>query len=200
VMFARLGAFGDPFDLVVSGINPGANVGRSVYHSGTIGAALTGRNAGWTSVAVSQAVHEGGVEGQGWDALLEHQEWSSAATVAGIVVHALVDDLPDRPQCLNVNVPNVSFDEIKGWRRTTVGVLPARAMRVAGLEPKHGHEGTFTVEMDWGEAVELPIETDGGAVQAGYVSVTWLNRLHETDPGDDASVAEHALAAALPAS
>ena len=37
VMFARLGAFGEPFDLVVSGINPGANVGRSVYHSGTGG-------------------------------------------------------------------------------------------------------------------------------------------------------------------
>ena len=39
VMFSRLGAFGAPFDLVVSGINPGANVGRSVYHSGTVGAA-----------------------------------------------------------------------------------------------------------------------------------------------------------------
>ncbi|MGB1824237.1 MAG: 5'/3'-nucleotidase SurE, partial [Ilumatobacteraceae bacterium] len=38
VFFARLGAFGGPFDLVVSGINPGANVGRSVYHSGTVGA------------------------------------------------------------------------------------------------------------------------------------------------------------------
>jgi 5'-nucleotidase len=37
VFFARLGVFGDPFDLVVSGINPGANVGRSVYHSGTVG-------------------------------------------------------------------------------------------------------------------------------------------------------------------
>lgn len=43
VMFARLGLFGD-VDLVVSGINPGANVGRSVYHSGTVGAALTARH------------------------------------------------------------------------------------------------------------------------------------------------------------
>jgi 5'-nucleotidase len=199
VMFARLGAFGDPFDIVVSGINPGANVGRSVYHSGTIGAALTGRNAGWTSIAVSQAVHEGGVEGQGWDALLEHQEWNSAATVASIVVGAIATAQPTEPQCLNVNVPNVSFDEIKGWRRTSVGALPARPMRVVGLEPKHGHDGTFTVQMDWGEAVQLPGETDGGAVQDGYVSVTWLNRLHEMDPGEDARAAEHALAAAFPA-
>ena len=44
-MFGRLGAFGD-IDLVVSGINPGANVGRSVYHSGTVGACLTARNGG----------------------------------------------------------------------------------------------------------------------------------------------------------
>ena len=55
VMYARFGAFGDPFDLVVSGINPGANVGRSVYHSGTVGACLSGRNGGWSGVAVSQA-------------------------------------------------------------------------------------------------------------------------------------------------
>ena len=61
-MFARL-AFGDPFDLVVSGINPGANVGRSVYHSGTIGACLTARNGGITGVAVSQAVDEGWLHG-----------------------------------------------------------------------------------------------------------------------------------------
>ena len=56
VMFARLGAFGAPFDLVVSGINPGVNVGRSVYHSGTIGAVVSGRNGGLSGVAVSQAV------------------------------------------------------------------------------------------------------------------------------------------------
>jgi 5'-nucleotidase len=193
VMFARLGAFGDPFDLVVSGINPGANVGRSVYHSGTIGAALTGRNAGWTSVAISQAVKEGGVEGQAWDELLEHQLWDSAATVAETIVAGLVADMPAAPQCLNVNVPNLPVEEIKGWKRTTVGVLPARPMRVIGLEPKHGHDGTFNVKMDWGDAVELPIETDGGAVQAGYVSVTWINRLHEMDPGADAAAAEKAL-------
>src|SRR6202040_2635256 len=62
VMFARLGAFGGPFDLVVSGVNPGANVGRAVYHSGTVGAALTARSGGISGVAISQAVADGGVE------------------------------------------------------------------------------------------------------------------------------------------
>ncbi len=64
VMFARLGAFGPLPDLIVSGINPGANVGRSVYHSGTVGAALTGRNGSIPGIAVSQSVSNFGVEGQ----------------------------------------------------------------------------------------------------------------------------------------
>ena len=51
VIYGRLGLFGDPFDLVVAGINPGMNVGRSVYHSGTVGAALTARNGGITGIA-----------------------------------------------------------------------------------------------------------------------------------------------------
>ncbi len=84
VMFARLGAFGEPFDLVVSGINPGANVGRAVYHSGTVGAALTGRNGGISGIAVSQAVTGFGVEGQGWDDSIADQHWDSAATVAKV--------------------------------------------------------------------------------------------------------------------
>ena len=72
VMFARLGAFGPPFDLVVSGINPGANVGRSVYHSGTVGAAYRPERR-HQRVAVSQAVAGFGVEGQGWDEMLADQ-------------------------------------------------------------------------------------------------------------------------------
>ena len=73
VMFGRLGAFGPKPDLVVSGINPGANVGRSVYHSGTVGAALTARAGGISAIAVSQAVNEIGVEGQGWDEMIADQ-------------------------------------------------------------------------------------------------------------------------------
>nr|MDQ2754235.1 5'/3'-nucleotidase SurE [Actinomycetota bacterium] len=56
VMFATLGAFGTVPDLVVAGINPGENTGRAVYHSGTVGAAVTARTRGVSAVAVSQAV------------------------------------------------------------------------------------------------------------------------------------------------
>ena len=55
VFYARMGAFGFRPDIVVSGINPGANLGRAVYHSGTIGATLTARNGNIPGVAVSQS-------------------------------------------------------------------------------------------------------------------------------------------------
>jgi 5'-nucleotidase len=53
VLTARLGGFGDPPELVVSGINPGCNTGRAVLHSGTVGAALTAANFGCRGLAVS---------------------------------------------------------------------------------------------------------------------------------------------------
>jgi 5'-nucleotidase len=186
VLFARLGAFGGKrFDLVVSGINPGANVGRSVYHSGTVGAALTARTGGISAIAVSQAVTGFGIEGQGWDEMLINQRWESAAEVGAALAAGLLAEPPADPVVLNVNVPNEPVHAIKGWRRTTVGGAPPRAMARVELEPKIGHEGTFLVRMNWGEAVELPGHTDGGAVMEGYVSVSWLSHLTGVDPHDD---------------
>lgn len=196
VMFARLGLFGDPFDLVVAGINPGANVGRSVYHSGTVGAATTARNGGISGVAISQAVTGFGVEGQGWDEMLAGQRWDTAAAVADVVVGGLVADLPAEPIVLNVNVPNLALADLVGWRRTEVGMLPPRAMATATREPKEGHAGSYYVRMSWGEEVELPIETDGGAVEHGEVSITYLSRFESVDlPG--LTSAEKALDALL---
>lgn len=184
VLFARLGLFGAPFDLVVSGINPGANVGRSVYHSGTIGAVLTGRLGGISGVAVSQAVAGFGVEGQGWDEMVKGQIWDTAADVASSVVGGLIADPPADAVALNVNVPNLPLAEIKGWRRTSVGRAIPRSMASASMEPMEGHEGAYYVRMSYGDPVELPVETDGGAVEAGEVSITYLSRIEGVDlPG-----------------
>jgi 5'-nucleotidase len=179
VMFSRLGVFGPRFDLVVAGINPGANVGRSVYHSGTVGAALTARNGGISGVAVSQAVSGFGVEGQGWDEMIADQRWDVAGEVAARFVEAMLGDMPAHPVVVNLNVPNLALDEILGWRQTTVGTVPPRSMASANLEPITGHDGAFHVRMAWGDAVALPVETDGGAVEAGEVSVTYLSRITE---------------------
>jgi 5'-nucleotidase len=184
VVFARLGVFDGPFDLVVSGINPGANTGRAVYHSGTVGAALTARNGGVSGVAVSQAVEGFGVEGQGWDEMLEGQHWDTAAEVGAGVVERLLKALPEEPVVINVNVPSCPLDEIAGWRRTEVADMPPRTLATAVLVPKAGHEGAYDVRMDWGDPIEAPLDTDSGAVEAGYVSITALGRMAD-DPTVD---------------
>lgn len=181
IMFARLGAFGPPPDLVVSGINPGANVGRSVYHSGTVGAGLTARNGGIPSIAVSQSVPGLGVEGQGYHEMLAGQKWESAAAVAVSAARAILADPPADTGVLNLNVPNLPIDEIKGWRWAEVGLGPPRSMSRAILEPKIGHEGTYVVRFDWSEEGPQPAETDTGAVQEDMVAVSWLSRITALD-------------------
>lgn len=181
IMFARLGAFGH-VDLVASGINPGANVGRSVYHSGTVGAALTARTGHITGIAVSQTVPDFGVEGQAEGSGEEGQEWATAAQVASTVVERLIASPPAEASVLNINVPNLPLDRVKGWRWTEIGVKPPRAMSRVDLVPVDGEDGTFTAEMNWGDAVELPVDTDAGAVMADEVALSWLSPIAALDP------------------
>jgi len=192
-MFAALGAFGAVPDLVVSGINPGANVGRAVYHSGTVGAALTARGRHINAVAVSQEVAEVAVEGQGDEAGLGAQRWEAAAEVADVVVAGLLaGGLPREAVALNVNVPNRPVGAMNGWQFSRVATQPPRTMAAARLEPKLGHTGAYHVEMSWGDPVSLPEETDSGAIEAGRVSVSYLSRLDHLDPAPMHGI-EHTL-------
>src|SRR5438094_1038080 len=113
VMLSRLGAMGDPPDLVVSGINPGNNTGRSVLHSGTVGAALTSLNFGGAGISISLGtpLDEDG-----------DYEWETGAHIARLVVEALLPGLPSK-FLLNVNIPGLPLDEIKGWRRTRLAAF-----------------------------------------------------------------------------
>ncbi len=200
VLFAGLGVFGRPFDMVVAGINPGVNVGRSIYHSGTVGAALTARSRGVPAVAVSQAVEGYGIEGQGWDEMLKGMHWDSAASVAGAVVGALAGHPVPAPMLVNLNVPNLPLDEMDGWQRTSIGRVPPRVIAEARLDPIEGRHGAYKVVMEWGDAVALPDHPDGGAVERNRVSLTLVSHLTDVDTPHDRSVEEAAypaLAAAL---
>lgn len=195
VMFARLGVFGASFDLIVSGVNPGANVGRAVYHSGTVGAALTGRNGGISGVAVSQAASGYGIEGQSWEPTASFE---ASATIARTYVQALIENMPEQPVVVNINVPDLPIEEILGWRHTSIGTLPPRTVNEASVEPIDGDEGAFRVVMDWaGEVNVLPEETDGGAVEAGYVAISNLSSFAHEERSDVAP-AEVALSTLLP--
>ena len=180
VMFARLGLFGD-VDLVVSGINPGANVGRSVYHSGTVGAALTARHTNIPSLAVSQHLTGFGVEGQVWEDLIVGQKWHVAAEVASTIVEGLLrDDVGDSP-VVNVNVPNLELDQIRGWRFTELGDQPPRAIENIELQPTPD-EGTFRVSMSWGDENFQSPDVDAGAVMNDEISVSYLSRIVALSP------------------
>jgi broad specificity polyphosphatase/5'/3'-nucleotidase SurE len=95
---------------------------------------------------------------------------------------------------VNINVPNKDVSDIKGWRAGRIGHEPPRRMSTATLEPKVGHDGSYYVRMQWGDAVELPADTDGGLVENDYVSVSYLTAIghHERD---EARAAESALTA-----
>lgn len=200
VMFATLGVFDRAFDLVVSGINPGVNVGRSVYHSGTVGAALTARSRGLPAIAVSQAVEGYGIEGQGWDEMLKGLHWEAAAQVASAVTAGLAGHGLLAPMVVNLNVPNLALADMAGWKRTSIGRVPPRVIADARLEPHEGHSGAYRVVMEWGDAVSLPEGTDGGAVERDRVSLTLLGHLTEVEGLDDHGAEDAiypALAAAL---
>jgi 5'-nucleotidase len=96
VMAACLGGFGPVPDLVVSGINDGANTGRHVLHSGTVGAALTAGNHGVSAVAVSVDGHR----------------WQTAATAAVAAVEWIVGEAPGT--VVNVNAPDRAIDDVEG--------------------------------------------------------------------------------------
>jgi len=95
-LIASNGAFGEKPDLVLSGINHGANVGRAILHSGTVGAALTGGMGGALGLAISLDA--------GFDP--KALEWDAAARVARAVLPTLLAQAPGT--VLNLNVPNVA--------------------------------------------------------------------------------------------
>ena len=149
-----------------------------MYHSGTVGAALTARNGGISGVAVSQAVAGFGVEGQGWDEMIADQRWDTAATVAGEVVGGRAGGAAGRAGRRQRQRPQPAA-------RRDRRVAPRRRSACCRRAPwppatstrSPGRDGVFAVRMEWGDEVELPPETDGGAIERDEVTVTYLSRL-----------------------
>jgi 5'-nucleotidase len=94
VLLAQYGRFGRMPGVVVSGINEGANTGRVLLHSGTVGAALTAGVGGGRAIAVSLDV----------GLMAAHQHWDAAAAVAESLLQTLLAE--PAGTVLNVNVPN----------------------------------------------------------------------------------------------
>lgn len=170
VMAARLGGLGEVPELVVSGINPGPNTGRSVLHSGTVGAALTGANFGVSGLAVSM-----GVGGE--------YRWETAAELAMGAFEWLVGQ--PAKTVVNLNVPNVALAEVRGVRWATLA--PFGTVRAALVEAQGG--GGLQMELaEHGEL--LPEGSDTALVRAGYAAVTVLQGITAATESDVADAIE----------
>jgi 5'-nucleotidase len=161
VALALLGLI-DPTDVVVSGINPHANLSHDVTYSGTVTAAMEAVIANVKGVAVSLESPDS-VEGD--------IDYSTAAIVARRVVERmLVDGLPEGV-VLNVNVPYLREDELKGYMITRQGLRVYRDALVQRLDPRGRPYYWIGGEAPTGVDEE---GTDVGALLQGYVSITPL--------------------------
>ena len=149
VIAALGGAFGGIPTAVASGVNDGVNLGRAILHSGTVGAALTGQNLGLPSIAVS--LEPGG-------------DVEVAATVGADVFTRLL--ATGEITLANINVP--TNGDLDSPRVTTE--LASFGAATAAIT---GDALDFQLTID-PQAMDEP-GTDGAAVRAGHISITWLN-------------------------
>jgi 5'-nucleotidase len=164
VVAARLGAFGAPPDVVVSGINAGLNTGRAILHSGTVGAALTAQNFGGRGLAVSVQ------SGEVW-------HWETAASFAVEVLDTVIH-APAR-SVLNLNVPSLPRDEVKGlhWARLAAfGAVRAAIAEASG-------SGSLQIELRATDE-KLPPDTDTALCEAGYAALTAIVGIAEAWPAE----------------
>jgi len=146
-------------DMVVSGINNGANLGDDVIYSGTVAAAIEGRFLGLPAIAVSLTSFEG-------------KHYDTAAHVTCELIRQLQTHPLSADTILNINVPDVPLSELKGFRTTRLGSRHKSEPMIRGEDPRGNALywiGPPGEEQDAGEG------TDFHAISQHYVSVTPLH-------------------------
>jgi 5'-nucleotidase len=158
VHLAITGLLDEEPDMVVAGINDGANMGDDVLYSGTVAAATEGRFLGFPAIAISMNSHN-------------PQYFETGAKVAAALIRQ-IESKPLAPDTIiNVNVPDLPFEDLKGFQATRLGHRHKSEPVVAALDPR-GRKiywvGPAGAEQDAGPG------TDFYAVKNGFVSVTPL--------------------------
>ncbi|MBX3036581.1 MAG: 5'/3'-nucleotidase SurE [Anaerolineales bacterium] len=162
VALPLLGLLNEKFDLVVSGINPNANIGHDITYSGTVTAAMEAVITGVKGIAVSLDSPDG------FKGLLDY---STSAVVARRVVEKVIADGLPKDVVVNVNVPYLKENELKGYMITRQGLRVYRDELVIREDPRGkpyywiGGEAPTGIDESG---------TDFGALKAGYVSITPL--------------------------
>lgn len=160
VHLAISGLFDFEFDMVVSGINDGANLGDDVLYSGTVAAAVEGRFLGLPTIAISLCTSADG-----------GRHFATAAAVARQLVQRLLVSPLERAMILNVNVPDLPLEQLRGFRATRLGYRHRSEPVIPATDPRGRPVywiGPAGAQQDAGPG------TDFDAIDAGYVSITPL--------------------------
>jgi 5'-nucleotidase len=145
-------------DIIVSGINNGANMGDDTIYSGTVAAATEGFLLGIPSIAISLTSFEG-------------NNFTTAGRVARELVERFVRDPIREPVLLNVNVPDIPYSELNGMEVTRLGRRHKAEPVVKMTSPRN--ETVYWVGAA-GAAADSGPGTDFNAVERGVVSITPL--------------------------
>jgi 5'-nucleotidase (EC 3.1.3.5)/3'-nucleotidase (EC 3.1.3.6)/exopolyphosphatase (EC 3.6.1.11) len=162
VALPLLGLIQEKIDIVVSGINPNANLGHDVTYSGTVTAAMEAVIDGLPGIAVSLDSPENNKS---------KLDYSVAASVARQVTRRVLKKGLPEGVVLNVNVPYLPKDELKGFMITRQGLRLYRDELDRRLDPRG--RPYYWIGGQAPTGVDEP-GTDFGALRAGYVSITPL--------------------------
>lgn len=147
-------------DMVVSGVNDGANLGDDVLYSGTVAAAIEGRFLGLSAMAVSLCMEQD-----------SGRHFETGAEVARLLVEQLLRKPPEQAFILNVNVPDVPVGALRGFRTTRLGFRHRSEPVIRAQDPRG--RPVFWVGPA-GPMQDAAEGTDFHAISEGFVSVTPL--------------------------
>ncbi len=162
VFYAVCGLFDVSFDAVISGINDGRNMATDIIYSGTVGAAGEGMLCGIPSIAVSLCGKS-------------RTHYETAAEAVKTILPHFIEDSGNRSYILNINVPDLPKEEIKGFKAAVMD-LPEDYKRPITIERLN--DDTCTLSMDLNlehkkREISVP-DGDVSAVRDGYIAVTPL--------------------------
>ncbi len=158
VMLAMLGGFGDPPDLLISGINKGPNTGRSTMYSATVATALVSSKFDRPGLAVS--IGDGTEDGS------DEWEWPTATMIAAPLLSWLAT--APRKTVLNLNVPNIKPEKIRGLCQCDLAPLGGVHTSIVNRDETGIHIDLLPTQ------TEIPAGTDSAKLREGYATVTPL--------------------------
>jgi 5'-nucleotidase len=149
---------GKPVDLVISGINAGQNMGEDIHYSGTVAAAMEAAFFGYKAIAISINAYK-------------DQKFDTAAKwMVNMLQHGIIDILHSN-QVLNINIPNIPYEHVKGIRLTSTGHRKYYNFLKLVEENENGFSYLIGGDLPvW----EKQKGTDAEAVEENYISLTPL--------------------------